>query len=156
MYTCGPGPDVEAQYMLCYNNPSFNYQFNYPAQTLQGSLQYDCFDMDAEIGYFDSMYTASNNYNNYGNSGYNSYNNSVALLYPNPATDVVNINFYPAITTISIINSMGKTVYENQYSVNYNIELLPVDISAFAAGMYFVRVNGSTVGKFVRQLAHGQ
>ncbi len=51
------------------------------------------------------------------------------------------------ISTISIINLLGKTVYNNEY----NSEKVQVDVSALPAGVYFVKVNGMDVKKFLKE-----
>jgi len=142
LYVCGPGPSAN-QFLLCYNNPHFSYQFSYPAGTLPGSLQYDCFDM---AQYIDSINSITNTANN-GLSGFN--------IYPNPATDWLNILDTVAITSISITNSAGQLIYKVQYDpIYYYYTELVIDVSAFPAGMYFIRVNGNKASKFVKQIPH--
>ncbi len=68
-------------------------------------------------------------------------------LFPNPATTSLTISAPTGINTIAISNLLGQTVYTN----SYNSEIVLVDISTLAAGIYFVRVNGSEVRKFLKE-----
>lgn len=96
-------------------------------------------------------------------SGRSSYSNIVAVkysgvstgvsLYPNPAKDVIIISNAEAVTnaTISIINSVGKTVLQ---SGNRSGRNLNVDIANLPAGSYMVQVSANsktTTLKFVKQ-----
>ncbi len=76
-----------------------------------------------------------------------------AAVYPNPASDQINILCGDNSTgaQIEIIDAMGNVVYTSTVlSGNSAV----VDVSQFASGIYFVRVNkGSVVltGKFIRK-----
>ncbi|MBU2650075.1 MAG: T9SS type A sorting domain-containing protein, partial [Bacteroidetes bacterium] len=64
-------------------------------------------------------------------------------IYPNPATDVVNITATEDITFVTIINNVGQVVYNNKV-VNDNV--LQVTTSGFEAGVYMIKVEtGSNV-----------
>jgi pyrimidine operon attenuation protein/uracil phosphoribosyltransferase len=67
--------------------------------------------------------------------------NGSLSLYPNPATDVVNIVSGYKIREVEIINYIGQMIFKIE---NVNLKNLKVDISAFRAGFYFVKV--TTVG----------
>ena len=68
-------------------------------------------------------------------------------IYPNPATTFVAISSSAKITTMSIINLLGQTVYTHEYSS----EKVQVDVSALPAGVYFVKINGTGVRKFIKE-----
>ena len=68
-------------------------------------------------------------------------------LYPNPATTQLTISAQDRITNIAISNLMGQVVYTNQY----NSQQVQVDIADLTAGVYFVKVNGVEVRKFVKE-----
>ncbi len=67
-------------------------------------------------------------------------------VYPNPATDVINIASDYSMKRVTLVNYVGQTVYTqevigNDYQIN---------VSSYTTGMYFVRIettNGSVVTK---------
>jgi len=68
-------------------------------------------------------------------------------IYPNPATTILFINSTDNINSVMISNLLGQTVFDRSYS----IKQVQVDVSGFPAGVYFVKVNGSDVKKFVKE-----
>jgi hypothetical protein len=69
-------------------------------------------------------------------------------LYPNPATTQLTISASENITSITITNLLGQTVYSSQFAVSgqlptANCRLQTIDVSALPSGVYFVRVNPS-------------
>lgn len=67
--------------------------------------------------------------------------NSIALfkLYPNPATDLITVDFtnsYPNIT-ISILDLLGKSVLQTNQST--------IDVSSLENGIYFVKVQSNSL-----------
>jgi hypothetical protein len=68
-------------------------------------------------------------------------------LYPNPTNKDLTITSGDAITTIAISNLLGQEVYSHQY----NAPQVQVDVSAFPAGVYLIKINGTEVRKFVKQ-----
>jgi len=78
--------------------------------------------------------------------------NTTITLYPNPATTSLTLqtNFMNPSGTegqIAITNLLGQTIYAQ----NTNTDKIQIDVSAFPAGMYFVKVNGSEVRKFIKE-----
>ncbi|HIP36149.1 MAG TPA: T9SS type A sorting domain-containing protein [Crocinitomix sp.] len=75
--------------------------------------------------------------------GFASLNESIVIptvsIFPNPATDIVNISTENA-TSISIINSIGQTIY----ATNINETTHSIDVSNFANGIYFVEIRNET------------
>ncbi len=62
-------------------------------------------------------------------------------IYPNPATNVLNINLYNLgneNATISIVDALGRQKLQKNITNTGN--RISLDISSFAKGMYFVRV----------------
>jgi hypothetical protein len=57
--------------------------------------------------------------------------------YPNPVTNVLNLNAREAISSVSIYNVLGQEVY----SAKVNALNTTVDTSSFTSGAYFVKVN---------------
>ncbi len=67
-------------------------------------------------------------------------------VYPNPANDLLYISSPGKISTISICNFTGVTVFSHEYdreNVEVNIDALPI-------GVYFLKVNSTDVRKFVK------
>ncbi|MBS1584235.1 MAG: T9SS type A sorting domain-containing protein [Bacteroidetes bacterium] len=67
-------------------------------------------------------------------------------IYPNPATHDINITSSENITEISIANVLGQTVFEQkchgkEFSVN---------VTSWTVGTYYLKINGSTIRKFVK------
>ncbi len=68
-------------------------------------------------------------------------------IYPNPATTELTVTAQDRITTIAISNVYGQTVYSN----DYNAEKVGINIAALPAGIYFIRINGTEVKRFVKE-----
>lgn len=62
-------------------------------------------------------------------------NAQMFMVFPNPANDVLNINFAEG-ANIQIINNLGQVVLNIAKAQEYN----KVDVSAFPAGSYFVKI----------------
>jgi hypothetical protein len=60
-------------------------------------------------------------------------------IYPNPATNLVNIDSDHPINTIQIISYTGQMVYNQQVSGN-NVQ---INTSDFSVGVYFINVTTS-------------
>jgi hypothetical protein len=74
-------------------------------------------------------------------------NNQRLTIYPNPATTSLTITSQSPINQITITNLLGQTIYSN----NYNSEQVQVDVSDLPTGLYFVKVNGSEMRKFMKE-----
>jgi len=74
-------------------------------------------------------------------------NNHIVDVYPNPATTSLTVKSTGIINSIAITNLLGREVYTN----TYNTTLAQIDITALAAGVYFIKVNGTDVRKFVKE-----
>ena len=75
--------------------------------------------------------------------GVNELEKEVVLVYPVPASDVLNISTSKGIDVVRMYNHAGQMVYENN-NVSAN-SLLKVDVSRFTTGGYvleFVNANG--------------
>ena len=76
----------------------------------------------------------------------------VVSVFPNPATASVTVTTGSTegqIDRISITNFLGQTIYEQ--SCFAGMKSLTIDCSSFPPGVYFVKVNGTEVRKFVKQ-----
>jgi len=68
-------------------------------------------------------------------------------IFPNPAITQLTITAPDEMTSIVITNLLGQTVYNGEC----HSQKAEVDIADLVNGMYFVRVNGSEVRKFVKE-----
>jgi hypothetical protein len=69
-------------------------------------------------------------------------------IYPNPATTQLTISSPENITAITINNLLGQTVYSQLQTAN--CKQLQLDVAALPSGVYFVKINGAEVRKFVK------
>jgi autotransporter-associated beta strand protein len=84
-------------------------------------------------------------------------NTSSTLVYPNPATSLLNLSFNmqgaERNALVKIIDITGKEVITTSTSIS-NTKVTSIDISSLAQGMYFVKVitnNTIDVVKFIKQ-----
>jgi hypothetical protein len=68
------------------------------------------------------------------------------IIYPNPATTELIIASNEKISNVIITNMFGQKIHANYY----NDKLVHLDITKLPLGIYFVKVNNSMVGKFVK------
>ena len=69
------------------------------------------------------------------------------VLYPNPGGDMLTISADTDISEVAVFNAMGQTLFVKQYGTRE----AQVDVRLLPAGIYFVRVNGTEIHKFVKQ-----
>lgn len=62
-------------------------------------------------------------------------NTVVTMVYPNPAKDVLNINA-EAMTRVSIINTLGQTIYDRAVDADDVV----LDMTQFESGVYMLRI----------------
>ena len=70
-------------------------------------------------------------------------------IYPNPALDYINVEV-PQKSQIEILNVQGQLMK----SVKANENFVTINVSKYASGMYFIKVNaenGLEVKKFVKE-----
>ena len=68
-------------------------------------------------------------------------------ITPNPAITTIKVTYPEPITTLSITNIVGVTLFTGKF----NTEIAEVDVSRFPPGIYFLKVNETRVKKFVKQ-----
>jgi len=84
--------------------------------------------------------------------------NSTLLLYPNPAKDLLNMEYTSDRTgkvELQVIDSKGAVLMVNRFSVNAGKNLQSLNIAGFSQGMYMIKyidVDGSiSYSKFIKQ-----
>jgi hypothetical protein len=71
----------------------------------------------------------------------------IITIYPNPAITSLTITAPYPISQIAITNLLGQTIYIHEY----NTEKIQINVADLPTGMYFIKINGSEVRKFVKQ-----
>ncbi len=74
-------------------------------------------------------------------------------IFPNPATTQLTIYSAKKITTITITNLFGQTVYNSQFTVGSR--RASIDVAALPSGVYLVRVSGPDSYREVRKFVKG-
>jgi hypothetical protein len=69
--------------------------------------------------------------------GVNDLTNGRIMVYPNPATEVINIKSESTITGLDVMNFVGQTVYTRS---NVGEKTAKLNVSTFKPGVYFVKV----------------
>ena len=69
------------------------------------------------------------------------------LVYPNPASTMLTVSSAGRISSVTIYNLFGQITY----TALCNSEKMQIDISSSPAGIYFVKVNGVMIEKFVKE-----
>lgn len=80
-------------------------------------------------------------------TGVNNINLSGLKMYPNPATDMVNITFSSENAengVISVMNLMGQTVYTQPVEINEGYNFVAVPVNRFNSGVYMVTIRTNT------------
>jgi len=78
--------------------------------------------------------------------GINEPNNSSISIFPNPASDIVNVKSSASIKKVELLNYVGQAVF----SKNTDTRLMQISVADLEAGVYFVKVtteNGNTTAK---------
>ncbi len=73
--------------------------------------------------------------------------NETAKIYPNPTESILTIENTSILSSIIISNLIGQTVYTNEC----NTEKVQINVAYLQAGLYFVRINGVVVKRFVKK-----
>ncbi|MGM9841576.1 MAG: T9SS type A sorting domain-containing protein, partial [Candidatus Limisoma sp.] len=69
-------------------------------------------------------------------------------VFPNPAVDVLNVKSNAAITNVAVYAASGAAVSANA-SIEGNAATL--NVSGLASGIYFVKINGNQVVRFIKK-----
>nr|NQU91798.1 T9SS type A sorting domain-containing protein [Bacteroidota bacterium] len=68
------------------------------------------------------------------------------VVFPNPATDLINISSDYNLKKVTLVNSLGQPVYTQEVTGN-NYQ---INVSSYVIGMYFIRIetaNGNVITK---------
>ena len=98
------------------------------------------------LGCYDSTTSAVLIVNSF-TAGISNVSVSQTDIYPNPAHTAITITAAEDITSLTITNLLGQTVYNQKQNTN-NVQ---INVSDFPIGVYFVKVNGVEVRKFVKE-----
>ena len=101
--------------------------------------------LSPKIDWFDNSSTCTT----YATLGINApaYSSEHITIYPNPATSSITITAQTTIMNIAITDMVGQNIYSHRS----NTRQVQVDVETLPAGVYFVKVNGTEVKKFVKQ-----
>ncbi len=80
-------------------------------------------------------------------TGLNNKNLSGMKMYPNPATETVNISFAAENAengVISVMNLMGQTVYTSNLEVNEGYNFITLPVKQLTSGVYMVTLQTNT------------
>ena len=73
-------------------------------------------------------------------------NNSQISIYPNPASNQLNISSPENLTHIQVLDITGKILISH----TDNSHIMNIDVSSLSPGLYFVRLNDQYVQKFTK------
>ena len=82
-------------------------------------------------------------------SQYNNLDNSV-LIYPNPATDQLNIRLSATFDQLEVVNLLGQVIY----TANVNEQEFTINVTNYHSGAYFIRLSGKqgvAIKKFIKE-----
>jgi len=77
---------------------------------------------------------------NFPATGLNELGSGQIMIYPNPATELVNVKSDYTISKVEVINFVGQTVYTNS---NVDAKTAKIDVTMLKVGVYFVKVSTS-------------
>lgn len=65
---------------------------------------------------------------------------AIMQVFPNPASDNIQINSSSESGTLSIVDASGRVLYEQAFNNGYAL----VDVSAFSTGLYLIQLTAAT------------
>ena len=89
------------------------------------------------------------------NTGISQFDNVEVSVYPNPATNYVNVEVLSDEEqqfTATVVDMMGKTVYTDQIGHNGGDQVYQIPVNNLAKGVYFLHLDGTSgshVQKFI-------
>lgn len=86
---------------------------------------------------------------NYVKVGLEEQSTASYTLFPNPASEVLNIDLTGVIlaekTTITIVDMMGRKVVEKNLSKSFENQVVQLSLDGLTAGVYFVQITGKGI-----------
>ena len=132
---------------------SFDFDYEYMYYKLGiGKTYYSDFNDDAGYGN-NNLDHFSTPTNPCGSVDTNSMVNNISgrsnsiYLFPNPTSSSLTISSTNNFSQITITNLLGQTLFTH----DYNAAQVQVDVADLPSGIYFVKINGTDVRKFVKE-----
>jgi hypothetical protein len=136
----------EGDFIAIYNNITHELCYKFFGQPNPGTLSFNCNDLMI-LFKTDQQNTAPGFSINYTSSVLTSLsqgnNPSGVLIWPNPASDYVQVSIpeNSGIFSISLIAPDGKTVYSEESGSDKGSVLSRINTMAFSRGLYWLKVN---------------
>jgi hypothetical protein len=124
----------------------FDVTFDQMVETTVQKVQF-MLGLSSVVTYIDSvLLVTTEQYNAGGGTSVPTNAASNVKIYPNPATDVLNVFVPNGNAKITIFDSVGRQV-EELYEPGPKAT---INVSTYAKGVYFIRVNNEPVMKFIK------
>lgn len=133
-------PTAETELQVYYK---FNQGIAYGTNTGVTSLT----DEQGNINGTLVNFSLSGSLSNWGSEslGSKQFSSSTFKVYPNPASDVMNISGLNTIENLKIVDFMGRTIMENKEPLN------SLSVNQLNPGVYFLVINQDQTIKFVKK-----
>ena len=117
-------------------NLDFTWHGNYSVSSISMSdnpTTIEFSDFDGNI--FEPSYT--NGFVTGASVGIGGNESQFIRVYPNPASDLVNVNSNLTINNVEMLSYLGQNVYTKN---DLNTKLVQLDVSALHSGVYFIKI----------------
>ncbi len=130
-----------------FSIPTFNCINTPPGNACPSVSDFTQFVITSNLGtvYYDNLYLHKNTV-----LSTNDFETSRARIYPNPATNLLNIESVVSIEKVTVYNILGQEVI----SKSPNAELVTLDVSSLQVGVYVVKtsINGNVSStRFIKE-----
>ncbi|MDX1904093.1 MAG: T9SS type A sorting domain-containing protein, partial [Thermonemataceae bacterium] len=161
---------IELRWNAYQENPSMKYilERSYDAKNFVAIADYSAFGKEEYKHLDGAPYEGKNYYRvkiveangsfQYSNTATADWGNSSALsIYPNPANDVVNVNFSKDFTqeqevSVRVLSIMGNQIKDKGYTLPKGERNLVIDTKDIAEGLYLLEIKIGTLDKVVHKL----
>ena len=78
-----------------------------------------------------------------------------ASAYPNPFTDIINVEIESAISEdveISVVNLSGQVVYMTNKYLSAGLNSFEINADNYVSGVYFIRINGTQINETMKMV----